>query len=61
MKIFTKRKLCRRTSYAAYVLRKCTPRNAHLTGAITNIKEELAELEQQIGATFEKKQSFRLI
>ena len=25
-----------------------------LTGAITNIKEELAELEQQIGATFEK-------
>ncbi|WP_242261848.1 AAA family ATPase [Bacillus cereus group sp. BfR-BA-01453] len=33
--------------------------NAHqemrdLTGTITNIKEELAELEQQIGATFEK-------
>lgn len=25
-----------------------------LTGAITNIKEELAELEQQVGATFEK-------
>ena len=25
---FYKRKLCRRTSYAAYVLRKCTPRNA---------------------------------
>ena len=33
-----------------------------LTGTITNIKEEeLAELEQQIGATFEKKQSCRLI
>ena len=32
-----------------------------ITGTITNIKEELAELEQQIGATFEKKQSFRLI
>ena len=25
-----------------------------ITGTITNIKEELAELEQQIGATFEK-------
>ena len=25
-----------------------------ITRAITNIKEELAELEQQIGATFEK-------
>lgn len=25
-----------------------------VTGTITNIKEELAELEQQIGATFEK-------
>ena len=25
-----------------------------ITGAITNIKEELAELEQQIGTTFEE-------
>ena len=32
-----------------------------ITGTITNIREELAELEQQIGATFEKKQFFRLI
>lgn len=32
-----------------------------VTGTITNIKEELAELEQQIGATFEKKQFFHLI
>ena len=33
-----------------------------LTGTITNIKEEeLAELEQQIGATLKKKQSCRLI
>lgn len=32
-----------------------------VTGTITNIKEELAELEQQIGATLKKKQFFRLI
>ena len=25
-----------------------------MTGSIANIKEEIAELEQQIGATFEK-------
>ena len=32
-----------------------------MSGNVANIKEEIAELEQQIGATFEKKQSFRLI
>ena len=54
MKSFYKRKLCRRTSYATYVYENARQEMRDMTGSIANIKEEIAELEQQIGATFEK-------
>ena len=51
---FYKRKLCRRTSYADMSYENARQEMRDMSGNITNIKEEIAELEQQIGTTFEK-------